>query len=125
MLSDLIVKVKHNIQKIYNKLECNHHLNNKKALFLNMKNYYNFCCEDTNVFETLPLTFHVKSGLEDKKFIEFKSYFDKDQSAIDKAVAEKQRVTTKNIWIIKPGENSNRGTGIMVETKYERILEMV
>ena len=86
-----------------------------------MKNYYNYCCESTDVFETLPLTFHVKTGLEDTRFVEFKSYFDRDQQQIDKAILEKQRVNLRNVWIIKPGENSNRGTGIVVESKYEKI----
>jgi hypothetical protein len=27
----------------------------------------------------------------------------------------------KNIWIIKPGENTNRGNGIMVSKDYEEI----
>ena len=35
--------------KLYNKIEDNFHMNNKKALYLNMKNYYDALNED--VFE--------------------------------------------------------------------------
>lgn len=55
--------------KLYNKIEDNFHLNNKKALYLNMKNYYEAMDED--VFANLPLTFHVKAGLNDPEFLKF------------------------------------------------------
>jgi tubulin--tyrosine ligase len=29
-----------------------------------MRNYYNYCCEG-DVFNTLPLTFHIKDGVND------------------------------------------------------------
>jgi hypothetical protein len=45
-------------------------MNNKKALYLNMKNYYEAMEED--VFNNFPLTFHVKNGLEDIEFTKFK-----------------------------------------------------
>lgn len=45
---------------MYNRLEDNYHLANKKALFMNMSNYYKrlgLC-----PFEVaIPLTFHIKS----------------------------------------------------------------
>ena len=50
---------------MYNKLEDNFHLSNKKALFLNMRNYYEAVGED--ISHALPLTFHVKT-LEDPEF---------------------------------------------------------
>lgn len=56
--------------KIYNKLEDNYHLSNKKALFVNMKFYYEAMGQDP--FNALPVTFHVKSGLEDHEFLKFK-----------------------------------------------------
>lgn len=37
-------RCKRKFQRIYNRLEFNQHLNNKKALFMNMRNYYNYCC---------------------------------------------------------------------------------
>jgi hypothetical protein len=44
-------------------LESNFHLSNKKALFANMKLYYEAIGLDP--FDVLPLTFHIKNGLED------------------------------------------------------------
>ena len=32
---------------------------------------------------------------------------------------------TKNIWIVKPGENTNRGVGISVQTKINDIKQIV
>ena len=58
--------------KIYNKLEDNFHLSNKKALFLNMRNYYEAVNEDISL--SLPLTFHIKT-LEDPEYNRFKDYF--------------------------------------------------
>ena len=43
---------------IYNRLEDNYHLASKKALFLNMRSYYE--SYNMDVFDTLPLTFHIK-----------------------------------------------------------------
>lgn len=50
-------------------------MNNKKALYLNMKNYYEAI--DQDVFANLPLTFHIKNGLDDAEFHKFKEYYDK------------------------------------------------
>ena len=55
--------------RIYNKIEDNYHLANKKALFVNMRCYYEAIGEDP--FNSLPVTFHVKEGLEDKEFEKF------------------------------------------------------
>ena len=58
---------------MYNRIEDNFHVNNKKALFLNMKNYYDALDQDP--FETLPVTFHIKEGLSDPEFQRFKNYY--------------------------------------------------
>jgi len=52
-----------------NHLENNYHLSNKKALYYNMKTYY----ENTGKewFHFLPLTFHIKDGVSDKEFQRF------------------------------------------------------
>ena len=87
---------------IYSKLEENFHLANKKALFMNMSNYYRAMGYDP--FDVaIPLTFHIKSQQdpEYKRFIEVYQKESKSRSS-------------NNIWIIKPGENSNRGVGIQV-----------
>lgn len=45
--------------KLYNRLESNYHLSNKKALFRNIQQYYHN--RDQDPFElAIPLTFHIK-----------------------------------------------------------------
>lgn len=66
--------------KLYNKLEDNFHLSNKKALFLNMKNYYDAMGRD--VFSAVPVTFHIKEGFEDAEFIRFKNYYQKEDEEL-------------------------------------------
>jgi tubulin---tyrosine ligase len=66
--------------KLYNKIEDNFHLANKKALLLNMRNYYEAKGED--VFDNLPVTFHIKNGLKDPEFIRFKAYYDKVEEEV-------------------------------------------
>jgi hypothetical protein len=75
--------------KLYNKIEDNFHVNNKKALYLNMKNYYEALDED--VFANLPLTFHVKSGLEDPEFHKFKAQYIKFDEEIHKRKVAKKK----------------------------------
>ena len=76
-----------------------------------MRNYYTHCCEKEYVFNTLPLTFHIKNGSNDPEYNRFEDYYMREQQICQSA----QGKNRKNIWIIKPGENSNRGNGIKVE----------
>lgn len=48
---------------MHNHLENNFFLGNKKALFYNMREYYRHTGKD--VFDYLPLTFHIKNGFND------------------------------------------------------------
>jgi len=82
-----------------NKLECNHHLSNKKALFINMRMYYDAL--ELDPYEHIPLTFHIKEGESEEEFRQFEESF-KELAASG----------CRNVWILKPGENTNRGTGI-------------
>jgi hypothetical protein len=50
----------------------------------------------------LPLTFHIKTGLGDPEYADFKNTFEEFA----------KNTFFKNVWIVKPGENTNRGTGI-------------
>lgn len=85
-----------------------------------MKNYYEAMNKD--VFTAVPVTFHIKEGVDDVEFQKFKSYFQKEddeikQQKILKSIQtnnsallnENLKKNRKNIWIIKPGENTNRG----------------
>lgn len=63
---------------MYNKFENNYHLANKKALFMNMCNYYNKLGLDP--FEVaIPLTFHIKS-LQDSQYEAFISHYKRLQA---------------------------------------------
>ena len=56
--------------RMYNKLEDNFHLSNKKALFLNLRNYYDAIGQDP--FKALPITYHIKTGPQDPEYLRFK-----------------------------------------------------
>ena len=120
--------------KICNRMECNYHLSNKKALFYNMRAYYEAIKE--NPFDYLPLTFHIKNGTEDKdyqKFLEYYNAREKEVQEIEKQFNEAdanekkalQSKRMKNIWIIKPGENTNRGHGIRVASELSEIEQII
>jgi len=109
------------VSQLYNKLDDNYHLANKKALFINLKNYYEALGQDP--FLSLPVTFHVKRGINDPEFARFKAYYDAAESAANDPEGEKGG--SKNIWIIKPGENTNCGKDITVAKEFEEIKELV
>ena len=76
-----------------------------------MKLYYSSKCK--NVFNYLPLTYHIIS-YDDNSWKEF-------LNCHKKFTEEKG----KNIWILKPGENSNRGNGITVHSTLETIESII
>jgi tubulin--tyrosine ligase len=92
---------------MYGKLESNFHLSNKKALFVNMQYYYNAIGQSP--FDALPITYHVKK-IDDVQFVKFKENY-----------AKEKEYQNPNIWIIKPGEDTNRGCGIEVSNSFEEI----
>ena len=100
------------IIKICNHLEGNTQLGNKKAMFHNMKRYYESLGKDP--FKVMPMTFHIKNGKEDEEYEEFVKSFH---------IFEK--TTCQNVWIIKPGENSNRGMGISLAKDLAVINECI
>jgi hypothetical protein len=71
-----------------------------------MKEYYNSVGQDP--FATLPLTFHIKNGIQDPEYTKFLNHYN-----------------AKSIWIIKPGENSNRGTGIHLTRNLKDIQKLI
>lgn len=105
--------------KTHNKLENNHHLANKKALFINMKQYFELLGQDP--FASLPLTFHIKDGELDPEFRRFEEVYAKITAEAEQESDPSKK--PRNIWIIKPGENTNRGTGISVCGSIEQIKE--
>ena len=51
----------------------NYVLGNKKAMFYNMKQYYELKNDD--VFKYLPKTFHIYYGVKDAQFLSFVKYY--------------------------------------------------
>ena len=51
---------------MHNHLEQNYYIGNKKSLFYHMKKYYSL--QNLDVFEAIPLTFHISKGIEDPQF---------------------------------------------------------
>lgn len=71
-----------------------------------MKQFYDL--QHKNVFDVLPLTYHIKNGTSDPQYETFSKEFKK------LAKEKNSKSDIKNIWIVKPGELSNRGQGITV-----------
>ena len=64
----------------------------------------------------LPVTFHIKQGLQDPKFEKFKEYY----------MQRMQKMSYRhNVWVAKPGENSNRGCGIKVVQEFNEICALI
>lgn len=92
-----------------NHMENNFHLSNKKAIYYNMKIYYEATKQST--FDFLPLTYHIKDGLGDTAYAKFEETYRHPELNPDIA---KYPTMGKELWIVKPGENTNRGCGITV-----------
>ncbi len=65
-------------EKMHNHLEFNHFIGNKKALFYNLKQFYQL--RKKNPFEVIPLTFHIKEGVQDSEYAKFTKEFKKIQN---------------------------------------------
>jgi hypothetical protein len=58
---------------MYNRVDANYHLANKKALFMNISTFYKMLGFDP--FEVaIPLTFHIKSG-NDPEYSRFEKVY--------------------------------------------------
>ena len=102
-------------------MENNYHLSNKKAIYYNLKVYYEAFGKD-KWWHKIPLTFHIKDGLNDKEFIKFQQFF---QGEEDMDYGDEIKSLGKTVWIVKPGENTNRGCGIQVCRDLALIKDMV
>lgn len=104
-------------------MENNYHLSNKKAIYYNMKIYYEAIGRE--YWKSLPLTFHIKEGLNDPQFLKFEQLY-KDSSDSNKTtVLDDLPKFGKQLWIIKPGENTNRGCGIQVSKDLDHIKGLI
>ena len=103
----------------YSHMENNFHLSNKKAIYYNMKIYYEAIGQDW--WRVLPLTFHIKEGPNDKEFLKFQEVF----KGNDNGMYGNLDKLGKTIWIVKPGENTNRGCGIQVCKELQQIRDII
>lgn len=72
----------------------------------------------------LPLTFHIKEGLSDPQFLKFEQLF-QDANSGKETVLDRHPKLGKHLWIVKPGENTNRGCGITVCKELAQIRGLV
>ena len=103
-----------------NHQENNFHLSNKKAIYYNMKIYYESM--GINPFDDLPLTYHIKEGESDREFLKFAETFNNPGN---NEVLKKFPKYGNSLWIIKPGENTNRGCGIQVSRDFNHIKSLI
>jgi tubulin--tyrosine ligase len=108
---------------MYAKMENNYHLSNKKAIYYNMKVYYEAIGRD--YFKSLPLTFHIKEGLNDPQFLKFEQLYKDATDPSITTVLDQLPKFGKQLWIIKPGENTNRGCGIQVSKDLDHIKGLI
>jgi len=99
--------------KLHNHFQGDFHLGNKKALFHNLRILYD--CMNESLFTNIPVTFHIRKGLEDPEYRIFLAYFNE----------MKEKTNKKKLFIIKPGESSNRGNGIVITDEISQINEII
>eukprot|EP00826_Nyctotherus_ovalis_P049204 TRINITY_DN5906_c0_g1_i6.p1 TRINITY_DN5906_c0_g1~~TRINITY_DN5906_c0_g1_i6.p1 ORF type:complete len:764 (-),score=128.07 TRINITY_DN5906_c0_g1_i6:591-2882(-) len=128
-----------NISRISNHLEGNCYLGHKKNMYKCLSLYYSLVGKKLS--DAVPLTFHIK-GRKDPEYEVFKALFTEnearlkaagigsegeDEEASETELDEYTEYETaecdRNLWIIKPGENTNRGNGIIVSNNLYRIAE--
>lgn len=75
--------------RLYNKLEQNKQLTNKKGVFVNMRKYYESLGQDP--FLVLPLTFHTTRGVQDPDFQKFLTHFRSIEQRIKQAEVQMKK----------------------------------
>lgn len=88
--------------KMHNHLKNHYEISDKKCLFKNIKKYCK--SEKINEHDIIPKTYHIDGNLEE----------------LPNDICSKHP-----IWIVKPGEDTNRGTGISVQEGRENIITAI
>lgn len=81
---------------LHNHYAGNNSIGNKKELFLNLITYCKF--KHKHLSNYIPETYHIQFADSDA-FSQFQAKL-------------KTRTSSRSAWVLKPGENSNRGNGI-------------
>jgi tubulin monoglycylase TTLL3/8 len=66
---------------IHNHLVNNFFLGNKKALFYNLREYYSLSGD--NLYNYIPLTFHIRKGIKDPEYNKFVDFYKRRQRQIE------------------------------------------
>lgn len=109
--------------RIYNHIEGSEQIGQKKNLFYNTVVYYKLMHRDP--FLAIPRTYHIVRGEEDPVLDLFHAYFIAADEAIRVAKNEGHDSGERNVWIVKPGEDSNRGFGIRACKSVKEIREAI
>ena len=96
-----------------NHLKKNYHITNKKALFLNLENLYEFKKQD--LAKIIPQTYFVDFGNIHQQISLIKYNYEH----------AKLLNLTSPIFIVKPGEDSNRGNGIEIVDNFEDLKKIL
>ena len=96
--------------QIYNHLDGINAIANKSGLFSTLKDYCDF--HNLEVFNYVPETHVIHL---DRTYSNETNY----------ELEEFKEVFGNHIWIMKPGENSNRGHGIQILNSLEKIVSAV
>lgn len=108
-------KIHSDKQRLHNRFEFNQCLTNKRGLYTTMRNYYT--ATNQYIFDKLPITFTVENQ-EDEEYQRFLALYNRLE-------AEKKESRSQNLWILKPGEFTNRGNGITVCQTLEEINAII
>ena len=103
---------------VYGKVSQNYHLTNKKNLFINMKRYYLAIGKDPNDF--IPMTFLITGGAGGESFQRFLQ----ETKTLHKSTVW-ICLFIETCWIIKPGENTNRGRGIKLCNNITELSKLI
>jgi hypothetical protein len=124
--------------RISNHIEGNIYIGFKKYMYKSLSLYYSLIGKD--ITDVIPLTFHITQGKSDPEYAKFKkAYLEYEPAAkIEEASkeaseengeecseVENSTTETTNIWILKPGENTNRGNGIKVLNELSKIEQYI
>ena len=104
------------VQRVHNHLEFSGFIGNKKSLLSCMTAYYRYHKTPIDNY-SIPLTFYVSEAANEKEFAVFREVF----LEREKQLYQSDNSRRNNTWIIKPGENSNRGHGIVLSSSLSDI----
>ena len=136
------------LPRLCNHLEGNYYFGNKKSMYKSLLLYCELLGKD--VLEIVPLTFHITKGKTDESYAKFKFAYmrneeekragelyknalEEEDEDVEESEAELEpekgkkivEEEGKNVWIIKPGENTNRGSGIMIAQDLHEIENII